>query len=95
MRAKAGGTLVPTIELEGPEAVKALVAAGVGISFMSIHGLKREIRRRQFKKLPITGLRLKRPICLVRHTDKHTSPVMGWFLTLARGMFADAGSSVR
>ncbi len=74
--------------------MKALVAAGVGISFMSIHGLKREIRRRQFRKLPVTGLRLERPICLLRHADKHTSPVMERFLTLVRAMFADAGRPV-
>ena len=92
--AEAGGTLGSIIELQGPEAVKALVAAGVGISFMSIHGLKREIRRRQFKKLPVTGLQLKRAILLVRHADKHTSPAMEWFLTLVRAMFADAGPSV-
>ncbi|MEE9294335.1 MAG: LysR substrate-binding domain-containing protein, partial [Phycisphaerae bacterium] len=89
--AKAGGTLGSIIELQGPEAVKALVAAGVGISFMSIHGLKREIRRRQFKKLPVTGLRLERPIVLVRHADKHTSPVMETFLMLVRAEFADTG----
>lgn len=91
---KAGGKLGATIELQHPEAVKALVAAGVGISFMSIHGLKREIRRRQFKKLAVTGLRLKRVILLVRHADKHTSPVMECFLILVRAMFADAGPPV-
>ncbi len=85
--AKTGTTLGSTIELHGPEAVKALVAAGVGISFMSIHGLKQEIRNRQFKKLPVTGLRLERPIFLVRHADKHTSPVMETFLTLVRSGF--------
>ncbi len=89
---KGGGKLGPTIELEHPEAVKPLVAAGVGISFMSIHGLQREIRRRQFKKLPVTGLRLERPIFLVRHADKHTSPVMETFLTLVRARFADTGA---
>ncbi len=85
---KAGGKLGPTIELQHPEAVKALVAAGVGISFMSIHGLEREIRRRQLKKLPVTGLQLERPIFLVRHADKHTSPVMDTFLALVRAGFA-------
>ena len=92
--AKAGGTLGSVIELQGPEAVKALVAAGVGISFMSIHGLKRGIRRRQFKKLLVTGLRLERPICLVRHADKHTSPTMETFLTLVRAAFAATDMAV-
>ena len=42
----------------------------------------------------LTGLRLKRAILLVRHTDKHTSPAMETFLTLVRAAFADTGSAV-
>ncbi len=86
--AKAGGTLESIIELQGPEAVKALVAAGVGISFMSIHGLKPEIHRGQFKKLLVTGLQLGRPICLVRHAEKHSSPATEAFLANVRVAFS-------
>lgn len=92
---KAGGTLGSTIELEGPEAVKALVAAGVGISFMSIHGLQREIRGRRLKKLPVAGLRLKRAIFVVRHADKHTSPAMAAFLAFVQAALGGAAAGVR
>ncbi|MEE9281361.1 MAG: LysR family transcriptional regulator [Myxococcota bacterium] len=82
--ARAGGKIGRTIELESPEAAKLLVAAGVGFSFMSLHGLQSEIRRRRFKKLPVTGLKLERPIYLVRHADKRTSPVTDAFLSIVR-----------
>ncbi len=83
--ASTGGRIGRTIELGCPEAVKALVSAGVGFSFMSVHGLTEEIRRRRLVKLPVTGLGLKRPITLVRHRGKRASPVMEAFLECVRG----------
>jgi len=82
--AKTDAAVGRTIELRSPEAIKALVAAGVGFSFMSVLAIKEELRRKQLKRLPVTGLQLHRPIYLVRHTDKHTSPVMETFLAIVR-----------
>ncbi len=76
-----------TIELGCPEAVKALVAAGVGMSAISIHGLADDPRRR-FVRLPVARMLLRRPIYLVRHEDKHVSPVMDAFLNAARPALA-------
>ncbi|MHC4136153.1 MAG: LysR family transcriptional regulator [Planctomycetota bacterium] len=87
--ARNDGATGLTIELHSPEAIKALVAAGVGFSFMSVHALKDELRRKRLKRLPVTGLRLRRPIYLVRHTHKHTSPVMETFLAIVRAALAD------
>ena len=77
--AERGVRIERAIELGCPEAVKALVAARVGISAISIHGL-REPSRARFARLPVARLRLRRPIYLVRHRDKHVSPVMEAFL---------------
>jgi DNA-binding transcriptional LysR family regulator len=77
--AERGVRIERTIELGCPETVKALVAGGVGISAISIHGL-RERSRGRLARLPVAGLRLRRPIYLVRHADKHVSPVMEAFL---------------
>ena len=77
-----GGKLSQTIEVHGSEAAKILVEAGIGYSFMSVHGLHREIRENRFKRLPVAGLQLRRPIYLVQHIDKRTSPVMQAFKNL-------------
>jgi DNA-binding transcriptional LysR family regulator len=77
--AKRGVRIEKAIELGCPEAVKALVAAGVGIAAISVHGLAAEPRAR-FVRLPVAGMRLRRPIYLVHHADKHFSPVMEAFL---------------
>lgn len=79
---KAGAALRHTIELRSPEAIKALVREGVGISFMSIVGVKEELRRGQVKRINISGSRLTRAIYLVRHLDKHLSPSLHGFLAL-------------
>lgn len=79
-----GGKIVRSLELGCPEAVKATVAAGVGISFMSVHGLRAGGHRRRLKVLPVAGLALRRPIYLAWHQDKHFSPVMTAFLEMLR-----------
>jgi DNA-binding transcriptional LysR family regulator len=80
-----------TIELGCPEAVKSLVAAGVGVSAISVHGLKEQPRAR-LVRLPVAGMRLLRPIYLVRHRDKHVSPVMEAFLRYGMPALAGRGS---
>jgi DNA-binding transcriptional LysR family regulator len=83
-----GGKIERALELGCPEAVKATVAAGVGISFMSIHGLRSGGNRRRLKQLRVAGLELKRPIHLAWHQDKHVSPVMTTFLETLRASMA-------
>ena len=84
--ASQGGRLERVLELGCPEAVKALVAAGVGISFTSVHGLRVHTgaARGRLRRLAVAGLSLRRPIYLVRHRDKHVSPTMAAFLGVLR-----------
>lgn len=81
---QAGAAMHDTIELSSPEAIKALVRAGVGISFMSIHGLKDEFQQGHVSRINLPGPRLYRPIYLVRHPDKHMSLAIRRFLELLR-----------
>ena len=81
------GTIRKAIELTCPETCKALVQAGIGISFMSIHGLRSEIRARRLVRVPVTGMSLKRPIFLARHSEKRNSPVMETFLEIVESAF--------
>lgn len=79
---RLGGRLRRTIELSSPEGIKALVGAGIGISFMSAYGLRHEVRERRLHRFSIAGLQLTRPIFVVRHTDKHESPLLTALLKL-------------
>lgn len=81
------GVIRKTIELGCPETCKALVRAGIGISFMSIHGLQSEIRAKRLVRIPVTGMSLKRPIFLARHSEKRNTPVMETFLEIMESVF--------
>jgi len=70
------------MEMKSPEGIKALVQAGIGISFMSRYGLEKEFRSRSLARINLAGPRLTRPIFLVRHPDKHESRPMRQLLAL-------------
>jgi DNA-binding transcriptional LysR family regulator len=81
------GAIRKSIELTCPETCKALVGAGIGISFMSVHGLRSEIGARRLVRIPVTGMSLKRPIFVARHSEKRNSPVMEVFLQVVESAF--------
>ncbi len=81
------GAIRKSIELTCPETCKALVRAGIGISFLSIHGLRSEFRDGRLVRIPVTGMSLKRPIFLARHSEKRNSPVMERFLAVVKDEF--------
>lgn len=70
------------IELDSPEGIKALVVAGLGVSFLSIHAVAAELRRRELRRIRFQGFPVSRPLFLVRHPDKHTSVPMQHLLDL-------------
>lgn len=70
------------IEMSCPEGVKALVAAGVGLSYMSIHGLAEDLQRKRFRLLNVRGFDLRRSIYAIRHKDKHLFAAMKEFRKL-------------
>jgi DNA-binding transcriptional LysR family regulator len=82
--ASQGGIIQHSMELSCPETVKATVAAGIGVSFASAHGLRSGGQRNRLRRLPVAGMNLTRPIYLVRHQNKHVSPAMTAFMELLR-----------
>ncbi len=82
--AATGGEIRRTIELSSPEGIKELVAAGIGVSFLSIHGLRHEIRQRRLHPLRIKGFGMGRPIYAIRHQKKHESAAMAALLAALR-----------
>ncbi|MBI4718862.1 MAG: LysR family transcriptional regulator [Planctomycetes bacterium] len=73
---RLGGKISRILELTSPEGIKALVGAGIGLAYLSAHGLGHEILDGRLHRVRISGLRLTRPIHVVRHADKHESPPM-------------------
>lgn len=80
--AKRGVGLARTIELHCPEAIKTLVAAGVGVAISSCHGLGQTGKR--FKRVSVPGLRIERTILIARHREKQLSPLHQEFLAAVR-----------
>ena len=74
-----GVALDRVIELDSPEAIKRMVEAGVGISFMSRLGLEEELEQGRLVRIPLASLDLDRPLFHVQHVRKHPSPVMAAF----------------
>jgi DNA-binding transcriptional LysR family regulator len=75
-----GGRITRTIELGCPEAVKTIVAAGLGVGCLSRFGLRDEFSRRELAVLQTSGARLSRTLSTIRHAKKHPSPSLRAFL---------------
>ncbi len=72
------------IQLGCPEAVKTLVSSGVGYAFLSIHGLRGELRRGNLVRLRIPELKIDRSLYMIHHREKHFSPVIQAFVEMLR-----------
>ncbi len=79
------------IEVHSSEAVKNLVTAKLGYSFMSIHGLQNEIRDKKVILLDVVNMPLPRKIYLVHHAKKHFSPIMEAFLKILNNVTKSKG----
>lgn len=79
--ASRGLRLGRQVELHCPEAIKTLVAAGVGVAVSSCHGLE---GARGFKILRVPGLAIERTILVARHRDKRPTPLQEEFLAVVR-----------
>ena len=77
---KKGGLLDRTMVIRCPEAQKTIVAAGIGFSFLSIHGIGPEVDRGELVRLPVSGMRLRRPITMAWHNNKHLSATIQTFM---------------
>jgi len=80
----ARGRIGRCIEIAAPEGIKELVSAGIGISFMSAHALRREFQYGRLVPIDVKDVKVARPILAIRHVDKHDAPLIGTFLDLIR-----------
>ncbi len=70
------------IELGCPEMIKAVVAAGLGFSYLTAKALDAEPKDPRIKPLRLAGLTVSRTITVVRHKHKYNSPAMEAFFRL-------------
>lgn len=79
--------IVPKVrfELTSSEAVKQAVMAGLGCSIQSIFSIKNELRQKEIRIVPVTGLPLVQNWRLVWLRQKKLSPVAAAFLKYVQG----------
>ena len=80
----AGGRIGRTIDLACPEAVKTIVAAGLGVGCLSRLGLQDELSRTKLVVLPIAAPRLRRPLSLIRHPRKSAQAALEALIDMVR-----------
>jgi DNA-binding transcriptional LysR family regulator len=83
------GVLQVVMEVSSPDAVRALVAAGVGFSILSRSSVAREVRLGELRALPL-GPRLMRPLSVVYPRERIHSRLINSFLGFAKERIAAA-----
>lgn len=78
-----GVTLRPAHRLEGIEAVKKAVEAGLGVAFLSCWTIERELALGTLRAVRMDGWPLMRRFDLVRHGTRHVDGVLEAFLAFA------------
>lgn len=77
-------TDVPHGDVQGPEAVKQCVAAGLGITLISEHAVVDDVRSGALTVVPVHPAPRSRPVNLVRRRDRLLSPAERAFIAMLR-----------
>ncbi|MFN8179993.1 MAG: LysR family transcriptional regulator [bacterium] len=70
------------MEMSSPDAIKRLVAVGLGASVLPARSVVAEVRARKLAALNVQGRRLERILGVVRHARRTASPAAAAFLEL-------------
>jgi DNA-binding transcriptional LysR family regulator len=81
------GVLQVVMEVSSPDAVKALVTAGIGFSIMSWTNVLREVKLGELRKIPLAP-RLVRPLSVVYPKERIHSRLINSFLGFAKERIA-------
>ena len=74
--------------LGSTEAIKRVVAAGVGLAVVSRLAVGAECAAGALAVLPVAGLRIARPLHLVRRRGRRDGPALQAFCAVLRGRAA-------
>lgn len=72
----------PIMELGSTEAIKHVVAAGLGVSFVSEHTIQLEVASGRLRQVPLKRFVVQRPLSIVRLKGKRISKAAEAFLQL-------------
>lgn len=81
---KGVGSIHPIMELGSTEAIKRVVAAGLGVSFVSEHTVQLEVASGRLKLLHFNDFVVKRPLSIVYIKGKRLSKAAQTFLQLIK-----------
>jgi DNA-binding transcriptional LysR family regulator len=76
------------VELGHPEAMKQMVAGGVGVAWLFESAVRRELENQTLTELRVDGIDIDGPIFLVHRTDKFFSPVHRGLIAQFKNAFA-------
>lgn len=88
---EAGLVLSPTMELGSSEAVKEIVAAGLGVSILSRLAVAGDVAAGRLVIVPL-DLTIRRPLRIVYHTDKRIGQALKAFLEMLQASVGAAAS---
>jgi DNA-binding transcriptional LysR family regulator len=81
----AGARTGRVIDLGCPEAIKTIVAAGLGVGCLSRFGLQDDFSKKNLVVLPVSGPRLRRWLSMIRHRRKAAFPALTAFMDMLPG----------
>jgi len=85
--------LMPSMELGSTEAIKKVVAAGLGISFVSEHTITLESEAHLLRWIPLVDFTLSRPLYIVYPRQRRLSRAVSKFLELLEEAGRPQGST--
>jgi DNA-binding transcriptional LysR family regulator len=77
-------TLEVAMEIDSQEAIKNLVAAGLGLSILPFETVKGEIERGTLARPRVKGLVIERSIGLMMHRKRHVTAAARAFLEVMK-----------
>lgn len=77
------------MELDHPEAIKEAVMAGLGLAFVSVHAVRREVAAGWLRMARLRGLRIHRHFHVIHHEARTLSAAARVFLDLLERATAD------
>lgn len=90
--AEAGLSLGPVMEMSSPEAMRKLVEAGVGVSFLPSLTIRESLEQGTLKALSVVGVTLNRQIGLAWRRGRYFGPALQAILDLVVEQFGQGAA---
>ncbi len=81
------------MELGHPEAMKRVVSAGLGVSWLFRDSVRHEIERGELREIKVSGVELSGPVYLIRRKDRVLSPIHEELVSELRSFMAQPAAA--